>query len=217
MNIETNTENYRFGSYHFKIRRISDLDKLIDRISDAEFEKDERLPYWAELWPAAIGLCRFLAEHEELVGNKSILELGCGLGLTSLVISALKPRRFLATDYEADALQLTKLNFKLNDRLPPQTALLDWRTPDWDEQFEVIVASDIAYEERFFEPLARLFGKMLRPGGQIIIAEPGRPVARNFFDLLKSYGYQSTIQTRSVLQGKQEITVHIHLLRRLKF
>lgn len=216
MNSEMITETFRFGNHQLKIKRISDLDKLIDQISDKEFEKDERLPYWAELWPSAIGLCRFLAGHEELIRNKSVLELGCGLGLTSLIISALKPHRFLATDYEPNALRMTELNFKLNDLQPPSTAILDWRAPRLNEQFEIIAASDVAYEERFFEPLVHLFGKFMRPGGQIILAEPSRSIAQKFFDLLKSYGYQSTIQWQRVLQGKHEINVQIHLIHKMK-
>ena len=34
-----------------------------DLISEADFAKDDRLPYWADLWPAAIVLAGFLEQR----------------------------------------------------------------------------------------------------------------------------------------------------------
>ncbi len=68
------------------------------------FAEDERLPYWAELWPSAIGLAHYLDRDVSLRG-KHVLELGCGLGLLG-VIAARDGARVLCTDYEPDALAL---------------------------------------------------------------------------------------------------------------
>ena len=47
-------------------------------IDETEFERDEFLPYWAELWPAATALAEALPD----VGGLRVVELGCGLGVT---------------------------------------------------------------------------------------------------------------------------------------
>src|SRR5436305_5584909 len=56
-----------------------------DLISDEEFERDERLPYWADVWASSIVLAERLAA--EIGGGRSLLELGCGLGLVAAVAS----------------------------------------------------------------------------------------------------------------------------------
>src|SRR6476661_10734277 len=53
-----------------------------DLISEQDYVMDERLPYWADLWPSA----EILAEEVRtmrLTGQR-VLELGCGLGLVSI-------------------------------------------------------------------------------------------------------------------------------------
>ncbi len=215
MEIETVQEIFRFDTCTFQLKRVKNLDALVDQVDDATFAKDERLPYWAELWPSAIALSRFIVSHGNWFSNKSVLELGCGLGLTSLALAHSKPSRLLITDYEKDALTLSAENFILNGLTPPGSAILDWREPDIDETFDVIVASDILYEERFFRPVIQLLSQLLKPEGTFVLAEPGRPIAQSFFEMfrLSGFGWQSIHET--VNQSGKDIQVHIHQCRRI--
>jgi predicted nicotinamide N-methyase len=72
--------------------RPPDAEALIDE--DA-FARDEFLPYWAELWPSARVLAGYVAELP-LAGTRAV-ELGCGVGLPSLVV-ALAGADVVATD-----------------------------------------------------------------------------------------------------------------------
>ncbi|MGD9900873.1 MAG: methyltransferase [Calditrichaceae bacterium] len=208
------TEEFRINDQKVMIERVKNLDDLVDQVSDDLFNEDERLPYWAELWPSAIAISRFVAAHPDLIGDKSVLELGCGLGLSSLFIAMQDPASLLLTDYEQPALEMSLRNFKLNNMSLPETAILDWRQPELNRLFEVIIASDILYEKRFFHPLIRLFGKFLEPGGHIIIAEPNRNIAKDFFKLLRDAGYEYDEIRDSVRQGKQMIVVSIYRIQK---
>ena len=72
------------GSMTVRMTKIKDLDAMLDDIDPITFADDERLPYWAELWPSAIGLARYLDRDVSLRGQH-VLELGCGLGLLGVV------------------------------------------------------------------------------------------------------------------------------------
>jgi len=181
---ELEKEEISLGKQRFVISRIKNLDALVDQVSDDRFNEDERLPYWAELWPSARALSGYILENPALFKNKEILELGCGLGLTTLALASAHPAYLLATDYEQDALDHASANFENNNMASPDFALLDWRNPNLKQTFDVILASDVAYEERFFQPLISLFGEYLKPGGVIILAEPNRRIARGFFGKL---------------------------------
>ena len=70
----------RINGSPVSIWRPPDMEALIDL---AAFENDERIPYWADVWESAIVLAEELAEMDG--SGLSLLELGCGLGLPSLV------------------------------------------------------------------------------------------------------------------------------------
>jgi len=214
--INLTTEKFCFGNKNLDLLRISNLDDLVDQISDDVFNVDERLPYWAELWPSAIGFSRFILNNSNIIQNSSVIELGCGLGLTSMAIMLQKPNQFLCTDYEHDALDLARRNFEINHIDLPNFQFLDWREPKLDHSFERIVASDVLYEKRFFQPILELFNRYLTSNGKIILAEPNRNIAIPFFTRLKEFGYHYTVFFEEVKQDKQTILVSIYLIEKKK-
>ena len=185
MEIKLFRDEIEIAGVSFLLDRVKNLDDLVDQVSDDEFNQDERLPYWAELWPSAIALSEYILINRPFFAGKSIIELGCGIGLTTMALIKTSPQQLIATDYEEQALENTRKNFSLNKiKELPQMQLLDWREPDIDQKFDVIIASDIAYEERFFQPFINLFQLILKKDGSIILAEPNRSIARSFFGKL---------------------------------
>jgi predicted nicotinamide N-methyase len=119
-------------------------------IDEQAFAQDEFLPYWAELWPAAHALAAALPD----VAGARVVELGCGLGLPSLVAAA-RGARVTASDWADDAIHLLRENAARNG-LELTAERRDWREP-WDETFDLVLAADVLYERRNVEPLvARL-------------------------------------------------------------
>ena len=155
------------------ILRPPSADELID---EATFDEEEFLPYWAELWPSGLALARHVAGLE-LAGRK-VLELGCGLGLPSLA-AALRGADVLATDWAEDAIELMRRNAERNGALLG-VARVRWSEPElllraapWD----LVLGADLLYEERNADQLAALLPRL---GGEILLAEPGRPYAKDF-------------------------------------
>ena len=155
------------------VLRPPDADALID---EAAFDEEEFLPYWAELWPSGLALARHVAGLE-LAGRK-VLELGCGLGLPSLA-AAVRGADVLATDWADDAIELLQRNAERNGA-PVRVARVRWSEPEpllrsapWD----CVLGADLLYEERNADQLAELLPRL---GGETILAEPGRPYAKDF-------------------------------------
>jgi predicted nicotinamide N-methyase len=149
-----------------------------DLIDEQEFERDERLPYWADVWPSA----RVLAAHVATLrgADQALLELGCGAGLVS-TIAALAGFRVCATDYYEDALRFTALNVATHTGCLPETRLVDWREMPHDlGRFDLVVGSDVLYERDYGKLVARAVDITLARGGQAIIADPGRIAAADF-------------------------------------
>jgi predicted nicotinamide N-methyase len=158
-----------------EILRPPSADELID---EAAFDEEEFLPYWAELWPSGLALARHVAARD-LRGSR-VLELGCGLGLPALT-AALRGAEVLATDWAEDAIELLRRNADRN-RVFLRLARVRWSEPEpllraapWD----LVLGADLLYEARNAEQLAELLPQL---GGEVVLAEPGRPYAKEFLE-----------------------------------
>ena len=123
-------------------------------------------------------LAREVAERH--VAGARIVELGCGLALPSLA-AALGGAHILATDWSPDAVKLAQENARRN-ALELETALVRWSEPEtlvdrspWD----LVLAADVLYERRNVDELLALLPRL---GREVLIADPGRPHARTFFE-----------------------------------
>ncbi|HEX6021059.1 MAG TPA: methyltransferase domain-containing protein [Solirubrobacter sp.] len=181
------------GGRELSILRPRDVEALLD---EEAFEQDEFLPYWAELWPSALALARAVGVRA-LHGART-LELGCGLGLPSLAAAA-AGGRVLATDWAIDAIELIERNAARN-RLTVETLCVSWTAPEpllerapWD----LVLASDVLYEERNGDALLPLLPRL---GGEIWLADPGRPAAAPFLERIAAL---FEIETRSAAEIPQ--------------
>ncbi|MBW3570068.1 MAG: methyltransferase domain-containing protein [Gemmatimonadetes bacterium] len=200
-------------------------DELID---EAEFAGDERLPYWAELWPSARALARHLLESGgadvracergkvgDGWGGVRVLELGCGVALPSLALAGMGAD-VVATDWYADALLFARANAERNSVPPLRTELLDWRHPPGGWGHDLVIAADVLYEQRNGPVLAALLSRVTAPGGTVLIADPGRVYAGDFLRLARDAGWsveQAAVVAEPSAPGA-ESRVRIHRLRR---
>jgi len=152
----------------------------------ARFDEDEYLPYWGQLWPAAVMLAEAILADETGRGRRA-LEVGCGLGLPA-VAAWLAGWEVLATDYDEDALQFACENARLNGVGDLQVRALDWRRLDIFDRFDRIFAADVLYERRNHQPIAELIQRLLADDGVALLADPNRQMARGFDDVLGSVG-----------------------------
>ena len=57
------------------ITKIADLEVLLEEVDPVTFAEDERLPYWAELWPSSVALAHYAAQCLDVSGRQ-VLETG---------------------------------------------------------------------------------------------------------------------------------------------
>ncbi|WP_051324283.1 class I SAM-dependent methyltransferase [Candidatus Solirubrobacter pratensis] len=134
------------------------------------------VPYWARPWPAGLAL----AAMEPPRGR--VLELGCGLGAPSIA-AAKAGAEVLATDGSSDAVAFTAHALALNEAVAT-VAVADWADHGatlvdggpWD----VVLAADVFYTAANVQTALRLLPRLLEPGGELRIADPGRAGARDF-------------------------------------
>jgi predicted nicotinamide N-methyase len=154
------------------IERPPDAEALFDERAFAE--EDEFLPYWAELWPSSLALAEAL--HERPPRGLRVLELGCGLGVPSVVAALEGAAEVTASDWSPDAVAAAARNAARNGAAV-RGLVASWFEPEpllarapWD----LVIAADVLYEARNVEPLVALVPRLLAPGGEGWVADPQR-------------------------------------------
>ena len=203
------------------ISRPVDYDRLID---DAAADPEQNLPYWAELWPSGVALAAKITRDPSIVRGRRVLELGCGLGVTA--IAALRAEAdLLVTDYAPEALALCSLNALDQAGTQPRTLRVNWRNPGPTlhaaarDGFPVVLAADVLYERRDVDPLLALVERVVAPGGELWLAEPGRPAAARFLESIRDRGWTDEREECSGPwpdpdDNRKGVVVTIHRLRR---
>ena len=179
-----------------------------DLISEDDYVADERLPYWADLWPSAQILANEVAIMR--LGGQRVLELGCGLGVVALG-AALAGADVTATDYYEDALLFAQLNVAAATGRSIVTRMVNWvALPEDLGKFDVVLASDVLYEHRYAAMMADAIAKTLVRGGEAIVADPGRIALDEFLEECSDRGLASEPDVRPYVDGeiKQTITLH---------
>ena len=213
MDFKTTEIDLHINGLSFTILSVTNFDELYERLLakglQHEDVADERIPYWAELWPAAVGLSEYLVSNPELIRDKTILEIGGGLGLPSLVAAALGGE-VTSTDYLQDAIDFARRNAERNGIGNIKFQTLDWRNLSGLEQFDILLASDVVYERKQFEPLLKAFDVLVKPGGTILLSEPDRYIAAPFLEAVKEKGYEvnKSHYNVSVREVKSKVSVY---------
>lgn len=168
--------------------------QLVDAALDSDLPAGTSIddPYGVVLWPAAQVVANAVAAID--IAGKSVLELGAGTGLVSIVAAACGAS-VLATDYREEPLELlcasaARTAEHIGVELQIETAVIDIKDSNPLPNATLVVAADVLYQLSTSIALARRCAEALRtPGCEgVIIGDLGRPGRQAFLDELKACG-----------------------------
>ena len=161
------------------IYTVADLETYVDR--GALLRGDAEPPYWAHLWTGARVLAAYV-ERWVPVAGKTVLDLGCGLGLTGLV-AARGGGRVQFVDSAGAALEFVAASARANG-VAVHARAADFRELPPDERFDVILAAEVAYDPPTFSDLAAALARHLAPAGTALVADGYRTDTRPLYRAL---------------------------------
>ncbi len=169
---------------------------LVDAIE--VLDADERLPYWADLWPAGLALAAAVDAGVVPVLGARVLELGCGLGVVGLAAARRGAADVVLSDWDPDARAYAAEAAALGG-LTVTTRMVDWRSPPSDLRVDVILGADVLYERRHAQAIARTLEACLAPDGVAWLSDPTRAYATDLADALPGWRVEaSRIEARGV-------------------
>ncbi len=191
-----------------KLHVAADIEALITDNND-----EEKVPCWADIWPAAYGLAYFIWENMEFMPGESVLELGAGMGLPGMVC-ALKRADLTLSDFNPLALEMAGENARQNG-LSVKLLQEDWRKFACREKYNYILASDILYDPKLNPFLGEIFLNNLKPAGKIIITHPERKATYDFLEtwydprLFSQERFIREVELTDSLLPRYKIAIHV--------
>jgi len=182
-------QTIEFGDIDIHVKTLRDKNQFSDPDGTAE-----KLGISSAVWPL-FGVIwesgRVLADLMSSIDfkNKRILEIGCGIGLSSLLLNH-RHADITATDYHPDVHALLKSNTKLN-----KDKNIPFERTNWEKmssklgKFDLIIGSDLLYEQNHADLLSKFIDIHAKLDCEIIIIDPGRPYRSLFKRHMHGLGY----------------------------
>lgn len=182
-------QTYEFNDLDIHVRSLRDRQEFLD-VDDVAKKLGISSAQWSlfgVVWPSSEVLAHFMFNFD--TKDKRILEIGCGIGLTSLLLNQLDAD-ITATDYHPEAEAFMSENTKLNEDKSIPFVRTGWA----DElsklgKFDIIIGSDILYEQEHTALLSEFINQHAKPLCEIIIVDPGRGRHANFSKKMVALGY----------------------------
>lgn len=193
------------GKLSIRLECVKAFDDVFDSFAASHPDDTEMIPYFADLWPSAQALVLHLQSRFTSLKGLRVMELGCGLGLPAIA-AAMLGGAVTASDFHPDNLPYLRANAALNGLAHFTPVLMDWRTPDTRQQYDLILGSDLLYEQAQVETLTSCILKLLRPGGILLLADPLRRQLQSAFDSLAAHGLQPelvAIDDIAIIEGRR--------------
>jgi len=149
-------------------------------------------PLFGVVWPSSMVLAHYICDYD--TGSRKILEIGCGMALSSLLLNK-QQANITATDYHPETEAFLTRNTVLNNDKPIAYERVDWAaTEDGLGLFDLIIGSDLLYEEQHVALLANFIASHSKPKSEVILVDPGRGRKNKLSSRMIELGYTSSQQ-----------------------
>lgn len=189
---EVETTRYQIGPASYQIRTLRDRRQFSDPDGCAERVgiSSASWPIFGVVWQAGLALAEEMTRFP--ITGKHILEVGCGIGLPSLILQQ-RGANITACDYHPLTEEFLRQNTDLNGLAPIPFFNAPWLNPVVElGRFDLIIGSDLLYERNHPALLAGFLADHARPTCQILLADPGRNRCGQISAKLISQGYGCT-------------------------
>lgn len=189
MTVRLRYQTIEFGEIDIHVRTLRDNQQFedIDQVAENLGISSAIWPIFGVVWPSSCELAQYMSNYD--VENKRILEVGCGIGLASLLLNHLQAD-ITATDIHPSAQEFLNNNSELNNDRDIPFERMDWNSNQSTlGKFDLIIGSDLLYEAEHARLLSEFIEQHANDACEVIIIDPKRGLQGKFVNLMRSLGY----------------------------
>lgn len=185
-------QTIKFENMDIHVRTLRDNQQYCD--ADGAAEKlgisSATWPFFGLIWDSSLVLAHFMCDFN--ISGKRILEVGCGIGLSSLLLNN-RLADITATDYHPEAGNFLMENTKLN-----HGKIIPFIRTGWEDEnvnlgrFDLIIGSDLLYERNHPAILSGFIEQHVKPACEVILVDPGRGNHAQFSRQMVELGYSQS-------------------------
>lgn len=182
-------QTLEFGDTDIHVRTLRDRQQYADAdgIAEALGISSANWPLFGVIWPSGEVLAHLMFGYK--IRGKRILEVGCGIGLASLVLNH-RMADITATDYHPEAENFLQKNTGLNGGEAIPFVRTGWCDGGSGlGEFDLIIGSDLLYERGHVEQLSGFIDHHAKLHCEVIIVDPGRSQRARFSKRMADLGY----------------------------
>ena len=182
-------QTHEFDELDIHIRSLRDKQEFSDPLGEAEALgiSSAQWSLFGVIWESSMVLAHEMAHYD--INGKRILEVGCGMALSSLLLNA-RQADITATDYHPEAGSFLTENVRLNKGANIPFLRTSWENlTDGLGLFDVIIGSDLLYEIEHIELLSQFINRHAKQKCEVIIVDPGRGKHAPFSKKMVQLGY----------------------------
>lgn len=182
-------QTIELGDFDIHLRTLRDKQQFedIDGVAEALGISSAVWPLFGVIWDSGEVLANHMLDFD--IAGKRILEVGCGIGLTSLLLNQ-RQADITATDYHPESGAFMAENVKLNQGETIPFVRTGWADEDSGlGEFDLILGSDLLYEQEHIALLSAFINQHAKPHCEVIIVDPGRGQHARFSKEMVRLGY----------------------------
>jgi ETFB lysine methyltransferase len=182
-------QTIEFGTMDIHLRTLRDNQQFADDHGQAEKLgiSSASWPLFGIVWPSSLILATHMLDYD--IAGKRVLEVGCGIGLASLVLNQ-REANITATDYHPEAEAFLNYNRQLNHGPHIDFKRTGWADPVTDlGLFDLVIGSDVLYEREHVDLLATFINQHAQPNCDVVLVDPGRGHHARFSKRMIALGY----------------------------
>lgn len=187
--VQLKTETFVIDDISYSICSLKDNQQFDDHDESAEALgiSSATWPLFGNVWPTSTVMALRVLELE--LDGKRVLEIGCGIGLCSIVLHR-KGVDITASDYHPQTQDFLNRNIVGNGLSPIKYQAGNWETENPQlGKFDVVIGSDILYEPAHAQQVSRFIDRHSNDGARIMIGDPGRANRARFTKCMIALGY----------------------------
>jgi len=189
MSVRIRYQTIAFDNVDIHVRSLLDKQQFADPRGEAETLgiSSAQWPLFGVIWPSSEILAHEMENFD--IEGKRILEVGCGMALSSLLLNS-RRADITATDYHPEAAGFLAENVILNKGKAIPYIRTGWADLQNDlGTFDVVIGADLLYEDEHSSLLSEFINRHTNPKCEVILVDPGRGNRASFSKKMIALGY----------------------------